>query len=885
MAENEQNRPESYFVSERELEAKPPPRLETGALKWLRDNLANSALNVVLTLIGIAIVWFSIVNLSTWVIRDANWFSVTANLRNFMLGRYEAEFEWRATLTLYFSVFAMGAAIAVWVRQIARVMTVSIITIILLVQLFPPIVNPMLDLPSWYTGAGTTEISINQTNETPIETIGFIGEADDAITIRLANDDIVSEEALADLNGFQSNVANLLRNLAGNRLEAIAENERLTSLVAEHEAALADEGVPVLTDTQYEAYLAEIEGFEVSDPIIDTYNLNQIPVRIEILDGETNDVLASGLLVTGEDVFEATLPEDGWYILRKYFEFPAETTTTDASDTSSDESSDDTASAESTETADADTEETTADDTETADAESDESAEAITEGVALLNVQGIYPSAKRESTSATAFTRRPDGFAIEGAEVSEPSFEGEEVPFVDIIRNQYRGDRPVGHYLRTYVSPFFTDIANYVSLMLIIGVLGYVANEVIRIQVSREAAGSMATWLLGSTPVLLWILINGMFFYTFMLWLVFASMMIFCYLLYKLIQSNGFSPIYAVAGGVAYIAIVAVLILSGPPTESAVIPDGFDFFRLLTVLPLVIDDGAVPRFLLWLGIIFIPFAIFAGRSAYIPGETVKTNIPALVITSVVLFMIGAGATAGIPLTIGSVTLPVTIETEWFLQPSDARNWGGLLLTIMLTVYGIIIAFPIGIALALGRRSDLPLIKYLCTAYIELVRGSPFITVLFFAQLFIPLLNPEFNQVPGSYRAIAATIAFSAAYLAENVRGGLQSLPPGQEEAAKALGLNPWQTVTLITMPQALRAVIPALVGQFISLFKDTTLVAIVGLIDLVGFVGAMVVQAEFIGTRLEGLLFISIIFFVVSYMMSYVSRLLEASGSGSTRRM
>jgi len=360
---------------------------------------------------------------------------------------------------------------------------------------------------------------------------------------------------------------------------------------------------------------------------------------------------------------------------------------------------------------------------------------------------------------------------------------------------------------------------------------------------------------------------------------------VFCYLLYKLIQRNGFNPVYAVVGAGAYIVYAIVLIMSGPPIESAILPDGFDFFRLLTILPIVIDDGAVARFFVWLGIIFIPMAIYAGRSAYIPGETVKANIPVLAATSIILFVIGAGATVGIPLTIGDLTLPVTVETEWLLQPSDARNWGGLLLTIMLTVYGIIIAFPIGLALALGRRSDLPLIKYLCTAYIELVRGSPFITVLFFAQLFIPLLNPDFNQVPGSYRAIAATIAFSAAYLAENVRGGLQSLPPGQEEAAKALGLNPWQTVTLITMPQALRAVIPALVGQFISLFKDTTLVAIVGLIDLVGFVGAMVVQAEFIGTRLEGLLFISIIFFVVSYIMSYVSRLLEASGSGSTRRM
>ena len=153
------------------------------------------------------------------------------------------------------------------------------------------------------------------------------------------------------------------------------------------------------------------------------------------------------------------------------------------------------------------------------------------------------------------------------------------------------------------------------------------------------------------------------------------------------------------------------------------------------------------------------------------------------------------------------------------------------------------------------------------------------------QLMIPLINPAFAQVPGTIRALVAVIMFSAAYLAENVRGGLQSLPPGQTEAARALGMAAWQITLLITLPQALRAVIPALVGQFIALFKDTSLVAIVGLIDLTGFVNIMAVQAEFIGTRAEGLLFITLIYFVFSYVMSYISRLLEASGSGSTRRL
>ncbi|GAB1422651.1 hypothetical protein MASR2M15_28890 [Anaerolineales bacterium] len=216
--------------------------------------------------------------------------------------------------------------------------------------------------------------------------------------------------------------------------------------------------------------------------------------------------------------------------------------------------------------------------------------------------------------------------------------------------------------------------------------------------------------------------------------------------------------------------------------------------------------------------------------------------------------------------------------------TDPRRWGGLMLALFLTVFGIILAFPLGIGLALGRRSNLPAVKALCTLIIELVRGSPFITVLFMMQLLIPLISPTFAEIPNVYRALIATVIFVAAYLAENVRGGLQSLPPGQDEAARAVGLSSFQATLFITLPQALRAVIPAIVGQFISLFKDTSLVAIVGLIDLVGVVNTMVVQAEFIGTRREGLIFISIIYFAFSYVMSYISRRIEASGSGAARR-
>jgi His/Glu/Gln/Arg/opine family amino acid ABC transporter permease subunit len=219
-----------------------------------------------------------------------------------------------------------------------------------------------------------------------------------------------------------------------------------------------------------------------------------------------------------------------------------------------------------------------------------------------------------------------------------------------------------------------------------------------------------------------------------------------------------------------------------------------------------------------------------------------------------------------------------------LPITDTRNWGGLLLTMMLTMVGIIGAFPLGVTLALGRRSDLPVIKYVSTLYIEAVRGVPLITVLFMAQLLVPFLNPALADVDNVFRAMVGITLFSAAYLAENVRGGLQAIPPGQVEAARALGLSGLQITLLITLPQALRAVIPALVGQFISLFKDTSLVAIVGLIDLTGISNSVVAQTEFIGLRREAFFFITIIYFVFSYVMSWASRRIEETGSGSVRR-
>lgn len=213
-------------------------------------------------------------------------------------------------------------------------------------------------------------------------------------------------------------------------------------------------------------------------------------------------------------------------------------------------------------------------------------------------------------------------------------------------------------------------------------------------------------------------------------------------------------------------------------------------------------------------------------------------------------------------------------------------WGGLMLTLVLTFVSIAASFPIGILLALGRRSDLPVISVFCSAFIELVRGVPLITILFFAKLIVPFFAENLTDLDQVIRMMIGLTLFTAAYQAEVIRGGLQIVPKGQVEASMALGLNPVQTTTFIVMPQALRAVIPAIMSQFVSLFKDTTLVSIVGLFELLGIIDFIVNgQQQFRTFQREAYLFVGIIYFLISGIMSAVSRRLEESGSGSTRKL
>jgi His/Glu/Gln/Arg/opine family amino acid ABC transporter permease subunit len=216
-----------------------------------------------------------------------------------------------------------------------------------------------------------------------------------------------------------------------------------------------------------------------------------------------------------------------------------------------------------------------------------------------------------------------------------------------------------------------------------------------------------------------------------------------------------------------------------------------------------------------------------------------------------------------------------------LPLTDTRRWGGVLLTMLLTLVGIIGSLPLGILLALGRRSKAPVISTVCTIYIEIARGVPFITVLFMAQLLIPLINPSLAEFPAPFRAMIATVLFTAAYNAEVIRGGLQAIPPGQEEAAKAVGLSGLQVTLFITLPQALRLVIPPMMGNFVGMFKDTSLVAIVGLLDVLGMAQNVVAQTEFLGLRREMFLFVVIFYFVISYVMAVISRRIEESGAGA----
>ncbi|MBR9970940.1 amino acid ABC transporter permease [Magnetospirillum sulfuroxidans] len=219
-----------------------------------------------------------------------------------------------------------------------------------------------------------------------------------------------------------------------------------------------------------------------------------------------------------------------------------------------------------------------------------------------------------------------------------------------------------------------------------------------------------------------------------------------------------------------------------------------------------------------------------------------------------------------------------------LRYVETPQWGGLPLTLGLALLGIVLAFPLSIVLALGRRSNLPAIRAVCTGYIELVRGVPLVSVLFMASVMFPLFLPEGVTIDKLLRALVGMTLFTAAYLAEAVRGGLQAIPRGQEEAADALGLPYWRKMRLIVLPQALRLVIPPIVNQFISCFKDTSLVTIVGLYDLLAATKASLADPDWRPFFVEGYIAAALVYWVFCFSMSRYSQWLERELATGTRR-
>ena len=210
-----------------------------------------------------------------------------------------------------------------------------------------------------------------------------------------------------------------------------------------------------------------------------------------------------------------------------------------------------------------------------------------------------------------------------------------------------------------------------------------------------------------------------------------------------------------------------------------------------------------------------------------------------------------------------------------LEPVPTDKWGGLSLTLVIAFVGIVAALPIGILLALGRRSDMPVIRMVCVVFIEIWRGVPLISVLFMASVMLPLFLPDGVNFNKLLRALIGITMFQSAYMAEVIRGGLQAIPKGQYEAASALGLGYWRSMGLVILPQALKLVIPGIVNTFIALFKDTTLVLIIGLFDILGTLQSVLADPAWPDVSTEGFVFVGFAFWIFTFTMSRYSIRLE----------
>lgn len=605
-----------------------------------------------------------------------------------------------------------------------------------------------------------------------------------------------------------------------------AARNRATA-IAQLETLRASLRGDLLTDAQRASVTDTVNNTTIADPVTEAYTLNSLPVEIQILDPETMTPVADGQVQAGAPPLVLTLPADGWYILRK--------TVVDG------------------------------------------------DGTTVLRTTGIYPFVERNLTNANEYVRVTDDFTVANG---RPRIDGTNAPMLVLTDNQYQGDRSFGDYLRLSLAPLLELLGRGLIPATAVGVIGYGAGWLLgrarprrnRFDDRRDIAQAVTPWLW--IVLLIWgfVLLSGVqrfnaadlgnliARFVWVGWMFFAGVNI---------QRVWGRPLL---GLILVLGLIQASVAENVTIERLIA--GVESAFAGNPLPTGLMNGLIGV------VIWLIVGALAARQGMARADkfTQRNAILGAALSGVLWLVLFIAPPLLISAAVASDTISETTANN--LMPTvDTRRWGGLLLTLVITITTILASFPIGVLLALGRRSSLPVVRWFCTGFIELVRGVPFITILFMAMLLVPLINPGLSNVDNAIRAIIGSTLFSAAYLAENVRGGLQSIPPGQEEAAKALGLSGVQVTVFITLPQALRVVIPALVGQCIALFKDTSLVALVGLTDLVGVSNGVVAQAEYIGLRTEAYVFICVIYFVFSYVMAYISRRIEASGSGAARRI
>ena len=1112
------------FIYHKDAPILPPPRLEVGAIAWLRQNLFGSAADTFITILSSVLLVILVVGFFQWAIGSANWYAVINNQRLFMLESFERAFEWRVALSVLLAAMLTGVSFAVWARRSMRTITMVAIGMVTVLAILPILIQALITFPPSYFAVGNVEIVDRASTLLPQPELAFIAQAGEKVEVRLANDQVRDIEALKDISGFSDRTVNALANAAQNRLDQQAmarqtfdrmvsreltdflqerarldirtlirtndmvaatsefleltrdnaENgnlsrtqlkawvtrikESVQALEEPDEALLSTvnaldstlnalaSGATSLDDTVLSALdalimtftesesLAEIGELLIDDltldligeedqpialerliaptpeevavlrdmfvmlltpqSVIETYNIGDVAMQIQILDGQTLEVMSEGVVGSDDDVVSADIPADGWYVLSK------------------------------------------------APIEGEN-------GTGILAVNGVFPIVERVlGSNNSEFVRLTDNDLSITA--PRPTIDGNNIPFAVLIDNQYRGLRDLQTYLIHFIPLFFdqfdrlfipfvlaiawgfvigrvlahllgeeshfNNLASRISLLLVglspllilliyfaiadgngepIGAIlkiGLVVASVFlasqidawltRVNSGEDAEANITSQLVyawGIFPVAMYVLASGVgglsggALGSIVGGLVWLIVMYFVGLNYKGVVGyallvGGFflqiiqsfivdivwdtwtnEPISSVLiwlvlafigagiGMVGYtmkdrvdfnikrvgylssgIVLVLSILLPNIMTIDIVDPQliggvgiiawlGLMFFTgvqywnggrlasgllILTFLWLriatAVDVWSSVYFIIWLSVGMTVFnrGVEAARIRKVAaGKDVpimqRFALPGLVGTAIVWLV----ALLAIPTIITALDSSGILQTspQNLLPLSDKRSWGGLMLTMQLTILGIGASFPIGLALALGRRSNLPVVKTACIVYIETVRGVPLISVLFLATLLVPLIDPTLATIEGAVRVWVGVTMFSAAYLAENVRGGLQSIPPGQTEAAQAIGLSAWQTTLHILLPQALRAVIPALVGQFISLFKDTSLVVIVGLAEITGIANRVVAQPEFLQKRQETYLYIAIIYFVFSYIMSYISRRVEETGSGAAR--